>query len=88
MLCLMTGAPTPPSGRRGLSSTWAVVALVAGLALGLLGHSLGWSGFQLLAGALKPIGQLWISALQRFTGGANEIQRTIIAERGLGLPRG
>ena len=32
--------------------------------------------------------QLWISALQRFTGGANEIQRTIIAERGLGLPRG
>ncbi len=32
--------------------------------------------------------QLWVSALQRFTGGANEIQRTIIAERGLGLPRG
>jgi alkylation response protein AidB-like acyl-CoA dehydrogenase len=32
--------------------------------------------------------QLWISALQRFTGGANEIQRTIVAERGLGLPRG
>jgi hypothetical protein len=31
--------------------------------------------------------QLWFSALQRFTGGANEIQRTIIAERGLGLPR-
>jgi proton glutamate symport protein len=59
----MTGAPPPPLGRRGPSSSWAVVALVAGLALGLLGHSLGWSGFQLLAGALKPIGQLWISAL-------------------------
>ena len=59
----MNGAPPPPSGGRGPSSTWAVVALVAALAFGLLGHSLGWSGFQLLAGALKPIGQLWISAL-------------------------
>jgi Na+/H+-dicarboxylate symporter len=41
----------------------AVVGLVAGLALGIVGHTLGWSGFQLLAGALRPIGQLWISAL-------------------------
>src|SRR5215471_1686593 len=61
MLGLMTGAPS--TVRRGPSSTWAVVALVAGLAFGIVGHSLGWSGFHLLAGALKPIGQLWISAL-------------------------
>jgi len=64
MLSLMTGTPPPPpTVRRGPSSTWAVVALVAGLALGFLGHSSGWSGFDVLAGALKPIGQLWISAL-------------------------
>jgi Na+/H+-dicarboxylate symporter len=42
---------------------WAVVALVAGLALGAVGHALGWSAFQLLAGVLRPVGQLWISAL-------------------------
>jgi Na+/H+-dicarboxylate symporter len=42
---------------------WAVIGLVAGLALGIIGHTLGWSGFQLLAGVVKPIGQLWISAL-------------------------
>jgi alkylation response protein AidB-like acyl-CoA dehydrogenase len=35
------------------------------------------------------IGQMYRhSAQARFTGGANEIQKTIIAERGLGLPRG
>jgi Na+/H+-dicarboxylate symporter len=42
---------------------WAVVGLVGGLALGFIGHALGWSGFHLLAGVLRPIGQLWISAL-------------------------
>jgi len=63
MLSFMTGAPALPTGRRGPSSTWAVVALVAGLALGFVGHSLGWSGFRLLAGVLQPVGKLWISAL-------------------------
>lgn len=63
MLCRMTGAPHSPTGRRGPSASWAVVALVAGIALGIVGHSLGWSGFQVVARALKPIGQLWISAL-------------------------
>jgi Na+/H+-dicarboxylate symporter len=57
----MTGAP--PTVRRGPASTWAVVALVAGIALGIAGHSLGWTAFRVLAGALRPIGQLWISAL-------------------------
>jgi len=57
----MTGAP--PTVRRGPTSTWAVVALVAGIALGIAGHSLGWTAFRVLAGALRPIGQLWISAL-------------------------
>jgi hypothetical protein len=58
--------------------------------LDLLGRAGGHVGG---AGERPPVGgkieyQLWISALQRFTGGANEIQKTIIAERGLGLPRG
>src|SRR5262245_24967911 len=52
-----------PTVRRGPSSMWAVVALVAGLALGIVGHTLEWSAFQLLAGVIRPIGQLWISAL-------------------------
>jgi Na+/H+-dicarboxylate symporter len=54
---------TQPILRRGPSSIWSVGGLVAGLGLGLVGHTLGWSGFQILAGVLRPVGQLWISAL-------------------------
>jgi 3-oxocholest-4-en-26-oyl-CoA dehydrogenase alpha subunit len=80
-----------PSAEASMSKVWATELglRMTGTVLDLLGRS----GAQ-VAGSpdSPPVGgkleqQLWLSALQRFTGGANEIQRTIIAERGLGLPR-
>ncbi|HMG62191.1 MAG TPA: acyl-CoA dehydrogenase family protein [Streptosporangiaceae bacterium] len=80
-----------PSKEASMSKVWATELglRMTGTVLDLLGRS----GAQLagspddppVGGKLEP--QLWFSALQRFTGGANEIQRRIIAERGLGLPR-
>ena len=81
-----------PSKEASMTKVWATELgyRMAGTVLDLLGRA----GAQMEGStADPPVGgkveyQLWISALQRFTGGANEIQRTIIAERGLGLPRG
>jgi alkylation response protein AidB-like acyl-CoA dehydrogenase len=75
-----------------MSKVWATElgARMTGTVLDLLGRS----GAQVAGSADPPPVegkleyQLWVSSLQRFTGGANEIQKTIIAERGLGLPRG
>jgi alkylation response protein AidB-like acyl-CoA dehydrogenase len=80
-----------PSKEASMSKVWATELglRMTGTVLDLLGRS----GAQVSGSAdTPPVGgkleaQLWFSALQRFTGGANEIQRTIIAERGLGLPR-
>jgi hypothetical protein len=82
------GAPTKEAS---MSKVWAtdLGLRMTGTVLDLLGRS----GAQLPDSADgPPVGgklerQLWFSALQRFTGGANEIQKRIIAERGLGLPR-
>ncbi|HEY6480514.1 MAG TPA: acyl-CoA dehydrogenase family protein [Streptosporangiaceae bacterium] len=82
------GAPTKEAS---MSKVWAtdLGLRLTGTVLDLLGRS----GAQLPDSAdSPPVGgklerQLWFSALQRFTGGANEIQKRIIAERGLGLPR-
>jgi alkylation response protein AidB-like acyl-CoA dehydrogenase len=81
-----------PSKEASMSKVWATELglRMTETVLDLLGRAGGHVGG---AGERPPVGgkieyQLWISALQRFTGGANEIQKTIIAERGLGLPRG
>ena len=55
----------------------------------LLGRA---GGLDRAAGAAAPAGgkfeQTWrASPILRFGGGANELQRTIIATRGLGMPR-
>lgn len=81
-----------PSKEASMSKVWATElgSRMTGTMLDLLGRP----GAQVAGSAdPPPVGgkleyQLWVSSLQRFTGGANEIQRTIIAERGLGLPRG
>jgi alkylation response protein AidB-like acyl-CoA dehydrogenase len=81
-----------PSKEASMSKVWATELgyRMCETVLDLLGRP----GGQVSGSAdAPPVGgkmeyQLWISALQRFTGGANEIQKTIIAERGLGLPRG
>ena len=80
-----------PSKEASMSKVWAtdLGVRMTETVLDLLGRS----GAQLPDSADDaPVGgklerQLWFSALQRFTGGANEIQKRIIAERGLGLPR-
>lgn len=48
---------------RGPSSIWALSALTAGLLLGAAGHALGNEGFQTVANILRPVGQMWLSAL-------------------------
>jgi alkylation response protein AidB-like acyl-CoA dehydrogenase len=80
-----------PSKEASMSKVWATELglRMTGTVLDLLGRAgaqvTGSAEAPPFGGKLEP--QLWFSALQRFTGGANEIQRTIIAERGLGLPR-
>lgn len=48
---------------RGPSSIWALSALAAGVLVGAAGHVLGNQWFQTLADILRPIGQMWLSAL-------------------------
>ncbi|MGZ5447765.1 MAG: dicarboxylate/amino acid:cation symporter [Thermoanaerobaculia bacterium] len=52
------------SGRSPSLSTWALLALVCGLALGMLGH--GWNApfFGHLETIVKPFGTIWMAALQ------------------------
>jgi Na+/H+-dicarboxylate symporter len=55
------------SGRdtRGRALTaWSLVALVAALGLGGIGHLQGGEGFRAVAGFLGPLGALWLNALQ------------------------
>jgi proton glutamate symport protein len=48
---------------RGPSSIWALSALAAGVLFGAAGHVLGNQWFQTLAEILRPVGQMWLSAL-------------------------
>jgi proton glutamate symport protein len=50
--------------RRPSITIWSLAALGAGLLLGLLGHATGADPFRTLAGAIKPVGDLWLAALQ------------------------
>jgi proton glutamate symport protein len=43
---------------------WSLAALVTGLLLGMLGHASGSAAFKDFADAVKPIGDLWLAALQ------------------------
>jgi proton glutamate symport protein len=61
MFPVRTGAG--PSRRPSLT-IWSLAALAAGLLLGILGHLSGTSGFTRLADAIRPLGDLWIAALQ------------------------
>ncbi len=45
-------------------TSWSLGSLVAGLALGWLGYTVGHPAFGVLAAVLEPIGALWLSALQ------------------------
>lgn len=45
-------------------ATWSLFALVAGLALGLLGHATAAPGFRTVERFITPAGSLWIAALQ------------------------
>jgi len=56
-----------PSARRGgrLSFTaWSLVALAAGLLIGLFGHEVETRAVRALAAAVRPIGDLWFASLQ------------------------
>jgi Na+/H+-dicarboxylate symporter len=45
-------------------TTWSIIALAAGLGLGILGHETASPAFERLGQFIKPIGSLWVSALQ------------------------
>ena len=45
-------------------ATWALIALVCGLALGLLGHGSDSTVFAVIENAVKPLGAIWMAALQ------------------------
>jgi len=60
-----SGPATPAPAAAGLSRTaWTLGALGAGLVLGILLHGSTQAWASMLADAVAPVGQLWLSALQ------------------------
>jgi proton glutamate symport protein len=49
---------------RGSVTTWSLAALAAGFGLGALGHATESRALALLAEAFRPVGALWLAALQ------------------------
>lgn len=45
-------------------TTWSIIALTAGLGLGILGHETASPALDRLGEWIKPVGSLWVSALQ------------------------
>ena len=45
-------------------TTWSILALAAGLGLGILGHETGSPALARVGEWIKPIGSMWVSALQ------------------------
>jgi Na+/H+-dicarboxylate symporter len=58
------GRESAGTARRPSLTIWSLAALAAGLLLGLLGHAAPDGPVQGLAGLVRPIGELWIAALQ------------------------
>ena len=52
------------SGRAPSLATWALIALVCGLALGMAGHAWNAPFFGHLETIVKPLGAIWLAALQ------------------------
>ncbi|MGZ8853748.1 MAG: dicarboxylate/amino acid:cation symporter [Thermoanaerobaculia bacterium] len=50
--------------RRPSLATWALLALVGGLALGMVGHAWNTPFFGYLETIVKPLGAIWLAALQ------------------------
>src|SRR5262245_35157682 len=59
-------SPAPGGAARSRSSLtlWSLAALAAGLLLGILGHEAGGGGVRVVAELVRPLGDLWIAALQ------------------------
>ncbi|HKV52318.1 MAG TPA: cation:dicarboxylase symporter family transporter [Gemmatimonadaceae bacterium] len=49
---------------RASLTAWSLAALAAGLAVGVAGHATGSSTIAALASSVRPLGDLWIAALQ------------------------
>lgn len=58
-----TASDRRPLFRSASLTAWSLAALVAGLLLGVLGRASGGPAFETLARVVRPIGDLWISAL-------------------------
>jgi Na+/H+-dicarboxylate symporter len=52
------------SGRRFSLATWSLIALVLGLALGMLGHASNLPAFRSIEMVVQPLGAVWLAALQ------------------------
>ena len=61
----MSSVPPQQRRRRRLSlATWSLLALVAGLVLGVAGHRAALPAFDVLRRFVEPLGALWLAALQ------------------------
>ncbi|HTO75542.1 MAG TPA: cation:dicarboxylase symporter family transporter [Thermoanaerobaculia bacterium] len=61
---LVEGTAFARRGRRPSFTTWSLIALAAGLVIGLLGHRTESRAVRALAAAAKPIGDVWFASLQ------------------------
>jgi proton glutamate symport protein len=61
---MTTPIAVPKSSRITSLTTWSLLALGAGLLLGVLGHGSGHTEYRAFADAIKPLGDVWLNALQ------------------------
>ena len=58
------GTPSTRRARKPSFTTWSLIALAAGLVIGLIGHGAESGAVRALAAAAKPVGDLWFASLQ------------------------